>query len=385
MQLRKRLALRSKERGATIILVSLSMAALLGMAAVSVDYAVASEEKNNAQDAADAAALALGTECALKKAGCAASTAEWYARQNAGATATVSTLRNGVVAAPNYAAGRATVRVSKNVDHTFARVLGDSSSTVAAEATATWDSSPVSGVNVLPIGVGYCDWVDNQPTSAAVPGPSKTYMWSQFTTSDRSCAGVPGKTTATVWTQRGASGSFASFGRALWFTRSWIPGITTSCEFNPSLWNIYKDILDDWTIFETNTCGSSKFSTLTNGSIVMIPIFAKEKKTFIIDGLTYTSAVRIVGFAPFKIEGFRNNPIIWYLGAPTSATTSCTFGFTFKLGIIGINFGGRCVGITGRFIQTTDTKLFPEYTFGAVTADGQDANPLGSIQVKLAD
>src|SRR5690606_36579026 len=127
----------------TIVLVSLSMVVLVGMAAISVDYAVASSEKATVQNAADAAAIAVATDCALKRtANCNTGSADWMAKQNAGSSVTVSTLKNGVVMSPEYADGVVTVRVQKNVEHTFAPVLGESASSVGSEATAAWESTP---------------------------------------------------------------------------------------------------------------------------------------------------------------------------------------------------------------------------------------------------
>ena len=81
----RRFGLRKKERGATAVLVALMMVALLGMAAVSVDFAVTSGEKASVQNAADQAVLALATDCSLKKPTCLPSTATFYGQQNAGA------------------------------------------------------------------------------------------------------------------------------------------------------------------------------------------------------------------------------------------------------------------------------------------------------------
>jgi len=387
----RRLGLRRRERGATVVLVAVSMVALLGMAAVSVDFAVASDQKASVQNAADTAALALGNECSLKKSGCSTSTSTWYAQQNAGASATVQTLKDGVAKNPSYDDGKATVRVSKNVSHTFARVLGDSSSTVRAEATVNWKSVPLKGAGLIPIGLPYCDWLGAQP-SAGGPGAMKSFLWARHSATETSCPGT-GATAPTVYGRKGSGTGYTNFGRAMWFTSSVFPGITNNCNYSASLWDLYRDVLDDWTLFGWDSCMTQKLSGVGPGSIVMFPIYALEKKSIFWGAVSYTSRLVVIGFAPFKIDKWLTYPSIYFGTQPSASSigtsNSCSFGFYIQSGLGNITWGGTCAGVRGQFVRSTEGALFNNFTEYGTSYDNPDsglsgnAPDLGLTRVKL--
>jgi len=381
----RRLALRRNERGATAVLVAVTMVALLGMAALSVDFAVASNEKATVQSAADQAALALATDCSLKKTTCQPSTATYYAQQNAGASAAVQTLKNGVAKNPVFADGQVTVRVSKNVNHTFARVLGDSSTTVRSQATATWNTVPLVGTKLIPIGLPYCDWLAAQPTSANSAGAMRTYLWARYNTTEANCAGT-GATAPTVYSKRGSSSSYSSVGQAMYFTRSFFPGVNTNCDFSASLWDVYRNMLDDWALITADTCMERKLSGVGPGSVIMMPIYAVEKKPILWTGTTYPSRLVILGFAPFKVDKWVNYPF-FYVVQPgfgsLSYTNNCDMKFNFA------TIGGGCSGVRGQFVRSAEGALFNGFTqYGAFyqnTGSGLsgEAPNLGLNNVKL--
>ncbi|GAA3544465.1 hypothetical protein AFL01nite_16680 [Aeromicrobium flavum] len=383
---KRRFGLRKKERGATIVLVTLSMVALLGMAAVSIDFAVASSEKAEVQNAADQAVLALATDCSLKKPTCLPSTATFYGQQNAGPTASVQTLKNGVVKSPTYEDAKVTVRVSKNVNHTFAKVLGDSSSTVASEATATWNSVPLVGTKLIPMGLPYCDWLAAQPGSAASPGAMRTYIWARYSTAETSCPGT-GASTATVYSKRGSASGYGAVGQAMYFTRSFFPGVNTNCDFSANLWDVYRNMLDDWSLITVDTCMESKLAGVGPGSVVMMPIYAVEKKSIFWGSVTYTSRLVIFGFAPFKVDKWVNYPFLYFGVQPSfsalSYTNNCDMKFNFA------TIGGGCTGVRGQFVRSSEGALFNGFTqYGSFynnTGSGLsgDAPNLGLTNVKL--
>lgn len=383
----RRFGLRKKEKGATIVLVTLSMVALLGMAAVSIDFAVASSEKAAVQNAADQAALALATDCSLKKtANCTTGTATWYAQQNAGASTSVQTLKDGVTKSPVFADGKVTVRVTKNVEHTFARMLGDASSNVQAEATATWNTMPLVGTKLIPIGLPYCDWLAAQPASATSPGAMRTYLWARYNTTESSCPGVAPTTTGTVYGKRGSSSAYSSVGQAMYFTRSFFPGVNTNCDFSASLWDVYRDMLDDWSLITADTCMESKLAGVGPGSVIMMPIYAIEKRSIFWGAVTYPRRLVILGFAPFKVDKWVNYPF-FYIIQPSfgslSYTNHCDMKFNFA------TIGGGCSGVRGQFIRSAEGALFNGFTqygsFYANTGSGLsgDAPDLGLSNVKL--
>ncbi|WP_286931490.1 MULTISPECIES: TadE/TadG family type IV pilus assembly protein [Aeromicrobium] len=384
--LRRRFGLRKKEKGATIVLVTLSMVALLGMAAVSVDFAVASSEKATVQGAADQAVLALATDCSLKKSTCLPSTATWYAQQNAGTTASAQTLKDGVVKNPTFDDGKVTVRVSKNVNHTFAKVLGDASSTVRSEATATWNTVPLVGTKLIPMGLPYCDWLAAQPGSATSPGAMRTYLWARYSTGEASCPGT-GATAATVYSKRGTASGYGAVGQAMYFTRSFFPGVNTNCDFSANLWDVYRNMLDDWSLITADTCMEAKLAGVGNGSVVMMPIYAVEKKSVFWGSVSYPSRLVILGFAPFKVDKWVNYPFLYFGVQPSfsalSYTNNCDMKFNFA------TIGGGCAGVRGQFVRSSEGALFNGFTqYGSFynnTGSGLsgDAPNLGLTNVKL--
>lgn len=363
------------------------MVVLLGMAAISVDFAVASGEKNTVQNAADAAALALATDCSLKKSSCLPSTATYYAQQNAGVSATAQTLKDGVAKSPAFADGKVTVRVSKDVKHTFARALGDSSSDVRSEATATWGTVPLVGTKLIPIGLPYCDWLAAQPGSSTAPGAMRTYLWARYSTADASCPGTSA-TAPTVYGKRGtASGGYTSVGQAMYFTRSFFPGVNTNCDFSANLWDIYRNMLDDWSLITVDTCMESKLAGVGPGSVVMMPIYGVEKKTTAFAGITYSSRLVIFGFAPFKVDKWVNYPFIYFGTQPSFSSLNYTNNCDMKFNLFSI--GGGCTGVRGQFVRSAEGALFNGFTqYGSFynnTGSGisGDAPNLGLSQVKL--
>lgn len=367
----KRFGLRRKERGATVVLVSLSMVVLLGMAAISVDFAVASDQRNTVQNAADAAALAVANDCALKKTGCATSTAQYYAQQTAGATANVQTSKGTVVKPPAYADGTVTVRVSKNVERSFARIFGEATGTVSSQATASWKSMPLRGANLIPMGLPYCEWLNAQPASATSPGVMRTFIWSRYDTTESSCAGAAPTTASTVYGRKGDNSGYSSVGQAMYFTGSLFPGFNTNCNFSADLWDVYRNTLDDWALITGDSCMTSKLSGIGPGDVIMMPIYAIEKKSVFWGSITYPSRLVIMGFAPFKIDKWINYPFFYFLPEPSFGSLSTSNSCTFKLNFATI--GGGCAGVRGQFVRSTEGALFNNFTEYGAYYDNPDS------------
>jgi len=331
--------------------------------------------------------LAVASDCALKKAGCSVSTAEYYAREAAGPSATVQTSKDGVVKAPVYADGAVTVRVSKGVSRTFARVFGESSGTVESQATATWKALPLRGANLIPIGLPYCDWAANQPASATSPGNMKTFLWNRYDTTESSCPGMPPTTAGTVYARRGDSGSYSSVGQAMYFTASLFPGFNTNCNFSADLWDVYRNTLDDWSLITGDSCMTAKLSGVGPGDVIMMPIYAVEKKSIFWGSVTYSSRVVIVGFAPFKVDKWINYPFFYFLPQPSFGSLTTSNACNFKTNFVTI--GGGCAGVRGQFVRSTEGALFNNFTEYGTSYDNPDsglsgnAPDLGLTRVKL--
>lgn len=400
VQHRRTFRRRRPERGATIVIVALTMVVLLGMAAVSIDYGVASTRYNDAQSAADAAALAVAQECANQRTGCNATTAEYMVAQNAGPDARVTLDKP-----PNVANGQVKVTVSETVPAGLGKVVGAGSTTVSRSATAKWNLVPLKASKMIPIGLPYCMWKDYNPVSGtgSKKGATVQFVWSKFKTSETSCAGVTPTTAATVYGRAASSGSnLTGAGRALYFTKDVVPGLSFNCAYSPGLWDLYRDDLADWSILTYDSCMGNEFNGVGPGSIIMLPIYAVEKKNFIFNFITYNSRVVVVGFAPFKIQDFVWYPVTYWgeepgreslldiLDAKHSYANSCTFGLGVGIpNVFSFLLGGRCSGIRGQFVSSTDSALFKDFTeFGTSYSNptsgvGGNAPNLGGVKVQL--
>lgn len=153
-------ARRDDERGATAVIVTLTLIALLGMIILTVDVGQLLYKRRAMVNASDAAALAAAQSCAgLKDSDVPSAMANTYATEN------VSVATGGitdVVGCDGPPFGHVTVQYQMNQGLFFAGVLGfDGPAAVRTEATAGW--GPAGGANPLPIVVytgsdqGNCD------------------------------------------------------------------------------------------------------------------------------------------------------------------------------------------------------------------------------------
>jgi hypothetical protein len=137
---------------------------LVGFAAIAVDVGALYAERGQLQNGADAAALAIAQDCAVGACGDTAATAGGFANANA---------NDGAANIVNIDLGSNSVTVSDstltasgdtNVPHPFAALIGVTSTTVHAEATAVWGAPKAA--TVLPLAISYCEF----EKAAAAPG-----------------------------------------------------------------------------------------------------------------------------------------------------------------------------------------------------------------------
>ncbi|WP_227471548.1 Tad domain-containing protein [Paenarthrobacter sp. YJN-5] len=144
------------ERGAATIIVAGMMLVLLGFAALAVDVGAMYAEKAQLQNGADAAALAIATDCANGNCGSSSATANQFANSNAN--------DDSSGAAVTFPAAT-TVRVVTNArdadtgDNSFslffARALGIEAADVGAVAEASWGAP--SAADVIPLTFSRCE------------------------------------------------------------------------------------------------------------------------------------------------------------------------------------------------------------------------------------
>ncbi len=134
----------SRQRGATAVIVAISMMAMLGFAAVAIDLGGAYSEHQQLQNGADAGALAIAQSCAL---GDCVDSSDKYAKANkldGRATGQVVGAITSTV----------TVETSSVRKNWFGAVIGIPTSTLTARATAEW-GWPSGGVT-LPLTFSWC-------------------------------------------------------------------------------------------------------------------------------------------------------------------------------------------------------------------------------------
>ncbi len=167
---------RRHDRGATAVLVGISMVVLLGFTSFGVDGVTLWSDHQQLQNGADAGALAIAQSCAKDPNNCgtasaatsANSTALDYAEQNKSNGDTTHTV---TAAAQLHAAqNQVTVTDSYTRNLWFAPVIGIKSAKVSASATAQWGG--ISGGVFLPLVISLCAFYAQ--SSAIVGSPITT-------------------------------------------------------------------------------------------------------------------------------------------------------------------------------------------------------------------
>jgi Flp pilus assembly protein TadG len=151
------------ERGATAVIVAISMTALIGLAAFAIDFGALYGERRELQSGADAGALAIAEDCALGEpctAGTANATAASYASSNANdGTAGIESVELNTAAREVTVSTKTRDTSGSDVYKPFlAQVLGFNGTTVNAEATAVWGYP--QGLNTIPLIISDCEWLN---------------------------------------------------------------------------------------------------------------------------------------------------------------------------------------------------------------------------------
>lgn len=138
-----------REKGAATVLVAILLVVLLGVTALAVDVGAAYAEKAQLQNGADAAALAIASDCASDSCGDYAGTGNALANGNANDAASGSTVTfpdSNTVRV--VTAAREPGSSSDSFPLFFARVFGIDSTQVGAVAEASW--GPPATANSIP-------------------------------------------------------------------------------------------------------------------------------------------------------------------------------------------------------------------------------------------
>lgn len=173
------------ERGASAVLIALLLVPLLGSGALAVDIAAVYSERRQLQNGADAAALAIGHDCAD---GSCTAVPQAVAEELAAANHKDTGSTRGT---PVVTLGSAEVTVTNPgvQGHWLAPVLGIESTEVTASATVRW-GAPGSGAAVLPLAFSWCAFTGQ--TGGGLPTGSDPVVIEWTKTDGTSCTGPSG-------------------------------------------------------------------------------------------------------------------------------------------------------------------------------------------------
>ena len=135
-----------RQRGAVAVVVAIWMVVLIGFTAVAVDLAGAYSEKQQLQNGADAAALAIANSCLN---GTCVDSADTYAKANKLDGVATGTVVGGMTSP-------VTVKASYTRENWFGGILGFPTTDISATAHAEWGA--ISGGSTWPITFSWCQF-----------------------------------------------------------------------------------------------------------------------------------------------------------------------------------------------------------------------------------
>jgi hypothetical protein len=331
-----------RDDGATALVVAALMTCLLAAAGIGIDTTSMAFQRSRVQHGTDAGALAVAQSC--KAGACDASLAGQYVGKNAAGGGSDSG------PAVSITSTSVTVGSSKAVDTMFFGLLGINTKSVAASSTASWNTSPTSG-DVLPFLVSLCEYTKVKVNDATFIDTNSNDDVKDYKQNDpqklldddgnltTNCGSIP-----TGVSVPGLSGATRMVIGGLWKSSN------GKCNASANNGKSHLEIGDNGADFQLcgantqqtdkygGTSGSDKF---VPGQVTLFAIYAPTKNFAFggvkskNDGTTPTTEFadnapafnfKVVGFAPFKVTGFR-------LGTSgNSCLGSCPTG---KIGIWG--------------------------------------------------
>ncbi len=148
---------RNDERGAVVVMVALSLVALLGFLALTLDLGRAVGVRREMVNASDAAALAAAQRCALDRGPAEATTAANETAVLNDSAATLTAIEIDPECVPGAAISgdvkSVTVTYSRDVEYFVAPILGFDGVTVTTTATAVWGAATRAAPIPLRVGV----------------------------------------------------------------------------------------------------------------------------------------------------------------------------------------------------------------------------------------
>lgn len=274
------------ERGAVAVVVALLMVPLIGFVALAVDVGALYAKRVQLQNGADAAALAVASDCLRGACGTPEATARTFAAAN---------LRGGTTTATISARTSSSVTVQSSTVHSyvFAPVLGVGSSRVSAEGTATW-TGPTSGTALLPIAINLCEY--QAATGGALPA-------------DTSARTLYRSRTSVSCPTAGGQGGF-----------TYLDVNSTACRTTSA---VGREVQIDPGNSVPSSCSSSSFANAVDTTI-LLPVFSSAR------GTGNNVFLTVHGFAAFHLTGYHLGSSYEH-DAPCGGPDRCLRGYFTSL------------------------------------------------------
>lgn len=345
------------------MIVVITATALLGMAAISVDYAAASSKKAEVQAAADAAALEIARDCFESETNCqtnANGKAAWYASETGAQVQSVEV---------NPTDDTVRVQLKADTKTLFAKAAfgeaagGDGEVTSGAVARARYENGTVvEYAPMYPIAFEYCAWKANGTTE----------KWYTFGSIPLTSSSAPVSTCTDPRDNTTKNMDGPHNNRTVLMTDDFF-GLSSKCEFPKekaiSVWDHYANTIFS-TIVNIDLGCQKKFKELSPGDTILVPIYASYKHKVGSIHVPQNPSIRIIGFAPFKVatgNAFKAKFVIF-----PYETSQCELGIQTLGGLLG--FG--CYQIKGKFVETDEP--FPDAVYGQ-ESNGMEAPDLGAV------
>jgi Flp pilus assembly protein TadG len=307
------------DRGSVGTMVALLIVPIIGFAAIAIDVAALWADRQKLQMGADAAALAIAQDCGRGSCRVPSTTAQSYATANVPGGNVTATVVNAV----DPSTGEVRVRTSGVRNHLFAPVLGFSSTTVQAEATARW-GTPSGGTSILPLAFSWCEFLAQ--TGGGIPSATTERVIKFTKTSGTTCTGPSNNV---------LPGGFG-----------WVVTNTNSCSAKTTAGNT---IMSSPGESAPSTCSSTDFSSI-QGKTVLLPIFSEAGES------GSNGWYRIHAYAAFTITGYHFvGQYSWNANPQCTGNTRCVKGYfttmvdlssAFTYSTTAPNLGARVVALT---------------------------------------
>jgi hypothetical protein len=274
------ISVRKNERGQAIVLMTLALVVLIGMAALAVDVGHWYRTKRRLQGTADAAALAGAQKLPGDIAGAKAMALD-YANQNGGDVAS-SDITVSTTASPNDTIN---VKAKRTDEGVFSGVLGITSANIDADAAARTDvPASVRWVAPMVISCGH-QLIQNCNNNGRMPD------FYQETDLPFSKMGAPG-----------------AFGMLNLDKGNGTPGTSDEAEWilhgNSGTFDVNKNYRSDpGAKFSSQEIQSALDARIASGTPLLFPVFEKDRS--LVDGGGQVTNYYIIGWIGFVVESYK--------------------------------------------------------------------------------